>query len=223
MSEDTTTHSRTRRIALLLLGVAIVGVIGARLLRTYGAAGPELPVLGGVPDFSFVDQSGQAYGSADLAGKVWVASFIYTSCPGPCPRLVAKVKTLQRRFSGNPDFALVSFSVDPQTDTVETLGRYADTHAIDPAVWKLLTGPTDAVLHTIRSGFFMAVARTEEVLDKLDSKAAKAAVDPDQGPISHSVRLVLVDRDGKIRGFFDSNDESDLSRLGTGVETLLHG
>jgi protein SCO1/2 len=180
-----------------------------------------LPVLGSVPEFSLLDQTGKQFGSKNLEGTIWVASFIYTSCPGPCPRLVTRVKGLQRRFGGEPGFRLVSFSVDPQTDTVEKLADYAATHAIDSGTWKLLTGPPDSVLAIIREGFFLAVARTSEVLAQLGSEDATASVDPDQGPISHSVRLALVDGSARIRGYYDSNDEKDFAALGSAVASLI--
>ena len=86
---------------------------------------PEpLPDLGSTPDFSLIDQTGGVFERA-LRGHVWVADFIYTQCPGPCPLMSERMRRIQTRTSGRPSIRLVSFSVDPSRDTPIALAAYA--------------------------------------------------------------------------------------------------
>jgi len=170
------------------------------------------PVIAAVPSFHLVDQTGNAYGSDDLRGKVWIASFIYSTCPGPCPRVVERMGHVRDQIGDEIDLRLVSFSVDPQTDTPEVLAEYGKQHDIDPQRWHLLTGPVDDVVTLIRKGFMLALQRSDA------PEAAKLATD---GPVIHSTRLVLVDRSGRIRGYYETNDPDDMTRLVADARTLL--
>ena len=78
---------------------------------------PALEVFGQIPQFELVAQNGQPFHSQVLAGKVWVADFIYTTCPGPCPRMTSQMREVQDAVSKLPDVRLVSFTVDPAQDT----------------------------------------------------------------------------------------------------------
>jgi protein SCO1/2 len=199
---------------LLLVAIALAGLIvsvsvALRMLRTGSAR--VLPVIAAVPEFRFQDQSGSTVGNPDLAGRVWIASFLYTTCPGPCPRLVERLAQVRRDFAGDPRVLLVSFSVDPEADSPEALGAYARTRGIDAAGWKLLTGPSEAIYAFIRSGFLLAVDRSDG--------SGQAIVE--QGPVTHSTRLALVDVRGRIRGYYDSDDAQALEELRADVRTLL--
>jgi cytochrome oxidase Cu insertion factor (SCO1/SenC/PrrC family) len=109
----------------LVLGAILIVTLAIRLVGV-GLSRPELPVMTRVPSFALTDQTGGAFTSRDIAGKVWVASFIYTTCPGPCPRVVQRVAEVQRRLGDEPDVRFVSFSVDPAADTPAVLAAYGD-------------------------------------------------------------------------------------------------
>ena len=204
-------YRRIRFWPWLVLGMIAITLLGLRLIAGR-VEGPELPVLGQVPAFSLFDQRGETYQLDDLTGHVWIASFIYTTCPGPCPRVVQRMAEVARRLGPEPDLRLVSFSVDPQSDTPEVLAVYGKTHAIDAERWKLLTGPAAEVLSLVQKGFMSAVARSDE------SDAERLAA---EGPIVHSIRLTLVDRSSRLRGFYDSSDPADVERLIGDTRKLL--
>jgi protein SCO1/2 len=202
--------SRARVWGLLAFGAVVIAALAIRLI---GAAGrPELPVVSTIPEFSLIDQLGRPYGSADLAGKVWIASFVYTTCPGPCPRVVQQMAEVQRRIGPEPEVAFVSISVDPEADTPPVLAAYTESRAIDAQKWRFLTGPLDQVLAVVRGGFLLALVRTDE---------ADAETIASEGPIVHSVRLVLVDRARRVRGYYESTEPDSMDRLVEDARRLL--
>ena len=152
------------------------------------------PVLRQLPEWRLVDQNGESFGSGDLEGEVWVASFLFTRCATVCPRLTASVRQLQRRYreEGVEGVRLVSFSVDPEHDTPERLRDYAGSRALDLERWSLLTGAEQDVRSLVVDGFAMPMG------ERLD--LAGGLVD-----VAHAARLALVDRDGGIRGYYASD------------------
>src|SRR3954466_9019502 len=131
----------------LLFGVPIYRSMTRRL-------GSSPAVLGGLPAFTLTDQRGQPYGSRELAGKVWVADFIFTSCQAVCPLLSERMAEVGRRARRlGPDFHLVSISVDPERDTPERLAAYAARYGANPISWSFLTGPEQAIQTTVVEGF----------------------------------------------------------------------
>src|SRR5579862_5378205 len=132
---------------MLLVGWPIVR---ARWSRTVP---PKLPVLGQLGGFAFVDQQGHPFGSDQLRGKVWVANFIFTRCPGVCGQLtdlMGKVQHRARNLGGS--FHLVSYIVDPENDTPEALLAYARKHRVSPRMWSFLTGDLKEIEKTVIGG-----------------------------------------------------------------------
>jgi len=187
------------RLILLLLAAALLGVLAARAMIALRPA-EELPVLGEVPSFVLTDQNGAAFSDADLAGIPWIATFVYSTCPGPCPRVIEKIQAADRRLSHDPRIRLVSVTVDPAADTPEVLAVYGHNRSIDPARWKLLTGDPDAVFALVRGGFKLGVERDE-------------SAGPDVGPVIHSLMAVLVDGKRRVRGYYDTDDADAMDRL----------
>ncbi len=161
----------------------------------------SLPVWGELPSFALSDQNAQMFGSADLAGVVWVADFVFTSCPGRCPLLTREMSRIQNeiRTQGWDDVRLVSISVDPETDTPRALADYAKKHGADPGLWRFLTGPREQVWNLSVDGFKLPVA-----------EAAEHGID---GPILHSNKFVLADRIGQIRGYYDAMEPEQWTKL----------
>lgn len=162
------------------------------LLLTACARRPPLPILGQVPDFQLTSQSGRPFDSRSLVGRVWVADFIYTTCPGPCPMMSSQMNRVQARAAGTAGVEMVSFTVDPAHDTPEVLAAYARHFKADPARWHFLTG-------------------SRPVLNDLGFNAFHLnAVD---GSLEHSTRFVLVDRRRRIRGYYLTSEDDFLARL----------
>jgi protein SCO1/2 len=195
---------------VIALGIAILGVGLARSLVIDSSA-PDLPVLATLPAFELTDQNGSPFGSQDLADHVWVATFIYSTCPGPCPRVVQKVRELDDQLTNDPRLKIVSFTVDPEVDTPEVLAEYAGSHGIQTERWKLLTGPSEEVFKLVRKGFLLGVSRS-------DTGDAPPSAD---GPVVHSVRLVLIDTAMNVRGYYDTTDPAAMARASTDIERLL--
>jgi protein SCO1 len=162
--------------------------------------GPEpLPVYNTVGPFQMTSQNGEAFDSRSLRGKVWLASFFFTSCTGPCPRLNRAVFDLQEATYQYPDLRLISISIDPERDTPEALAAYAKRYKADAARWTFLTGPMATVDHL--SG---EVFRTGRIGNSQ----------------THSTRVMLIDRRGRVRGFFETGEESDIGKLRDGIEKV---
>ena len=158
--------------------------------------------------FHLTERSGRTISDADLAGRVWIASFIFTHCPLSCPRITSVMKSMQARLAGT-EVQLVSISVDPDRDTPKALDEYARKFAADPDRWWFLTGPTDDLVQLIRERFKLGLSVTTE--SEQDGRGAA---------ISHSDRLVLVDHGNRIVAYFDSADPSRIASLLARAERL---
>ncbi len=160
-----------------------------------------VPVLSELPPFTLTDASGEPFGTSALRGKVWVADFIFTRCDSLCAAMTAVMRNLLSEVSLDPvpvDLRLVSFSVDPDYDTPEVLAKYAADHGAVDSRWLFLTGSRAEIGDLSRRGF--------------ELPAGGAAGDA-AAPIAHSERLVLVDRAGRIRGYYGSGDAEERAGL----------
>lgn len=156
------------------------------------------------PEFQFIGQDGRPVSSADLKGKVWVADFIFTRCPGPCPLMTSRMAELNQALGSEAaDVKLVTFTVDPEYDTPEVLRKYGEKAGAAPEQWKFLTGDKDEVERVVMKGFLQALAKDQAGL-----------------PI-HSTRFVLVDRDGWIRSFRDGTDPEVVQKLLMDIGAVL--
>lgn len=204
-------------LTLLLAGLAFGGafVVSTWALRARGVFAPPAeeapPVLAALPDFRFAERGGREIGLADLRGKVWVADFFFTSCPGPCPILTAKMKALQDALADEPDARLVSFTIDPGRDTSEKLREYADRHGADPERWLFLRSEDEeTMLRFSAEGFKLAAGKV------IAGEEGTGADDP-----FHSQRFSLVDREGRVRGSYDTLREGYREDLLRDLRALL--
>lgn len=193
--------------------LGLVVVAGAWSLLAGGAIPPTVlegtDDFGPVPHFDLLDRTGAAVTLDDLAGDWWVADFIFTRCTGVCPLLTTRMAALTRRIG--PDVRLVSFSVDPDHDTPDVLARYAarvGQPAADAHRWLFLTGPRPEMYRLIGEGFRLNVA----------AAAPGAAAEGEL--ITHSDRFVLVDPEGRIRGYYHGTDEASVDRMVRDLESL---
>ncbi len=207
MSTSVSIVVRRTLIAVLALGLLVF------IARDKLADVPELPVINAVPAFEFTDQAGADYGSTNLEGKVWLASLLYTTCPGPCPRIVGQLARLMNGWKKHDQLRFVSFTVDPSRDSPGVLSDYAAAHDIDTARWALLTADESGLFPFIRQAFLVEAAT--EITDLDDDEVDLL------GPIAHSLHVFLVDGDSRLRGIYDTTDETAMRRLKADVPLLL--
>jgi cytochrome oxidase Cu insertion factor (SCO1/SenC/PrrC family) len=188
---------------------AAVAILALQSLSGSGAqvaqAAP-LAVIGGVPDFSFTERDGRPIGRRDLLGKVWLANFFFARCAGPCPELSLRMRSIQKSLlERGTDATLVSFTLDPNNDTLAALGKYAKKYDADPNRWWFLTGPDEDVVHRfVKEGLSQAVHRSAG-----------------SGEIIHSTYFMLVDQQGQIRGVYEGLDPSSKPNILTDIDRLL--
>jgi len=164
--------------------------------------------LGPVADFSLTERNGQTVRLADLRGKVWVASFLFTRCCTGCPRISADLLELQKNLPQGA--VIVSFTVDPDFDTPAVVKAYADTLGADPKRWLFLTGKQSEIYRLIKDSFHLGVEQNRGEARKPGNE------------VTHSNRLIVVDGQGHIRGWdFDGTNPEDLPRLRQRIEELL--
>lgn len=177
---------------------------------TYPGNQPTDPVTGKldprpVPDWNYVDQLNRPFGNKDLLGKVYVAEFFFTSCPTICPKVKGQMLRLEEEFADEPDFSLVSFTVDPKRDTPERMKEYAEKLGIkDMDRWRFIYG--DKFEISDLDQYYLSIA--EE-----DASAP--------GGFNHSGYIVLVDRQGYVRSYASGLDESEVDFLMKDIELLL--
>ncbi len=158
-----------------------------------------------IPPFTFTDQDNHPFNSKSLAGKVHVADFFFTSCPGICPVMTSQMQRLQEMTTDFPAFKMVSFTVDPTRDTPEKLKEYAISHHADLKRWVFLTAPEDSIYKVGIKGYYLGMQ--------------KDSIEP--GGYMHSGRFVLVDKNGLIRGYYDGTNGHDVDRLKDDLAMLL--
>jgi cytochrome oxidase Cu insertion factor (SCO1/SenC/PrrC family)/uncharacterized membrane protein YozB (DUF420 family) len=152
--------------------------------------------FGPVPPFRLTERSGRKVTKNDLLGHVWVASFVFTRCTGPCPQVTATMQRLQEEMAAVPDVRLVTFTVDPTYDDAVKLSEYADHFGADKERWLFLTGPHRAIYDLMEKGL------------RLPRPVPTAG---QSGPqVDHSTRLVVVDAQGHVRGYFDGMREAEM-------------
>lgn len=209
MEAEATNTTKTGRkldkgtLVWVALGVVIIVIAGINLWSVFDTKPEALTETGAVsvPDFSLTNQQGEPLGLSDMAGKIWVADFIFTNCPTICPAMTQEMARLQSEFVADPVY-FVSFSVDPERDTPRVLSRYAAAYGADDRRWHFLTGDKTKIYQLAEQGFSLAAGhKGSEIL--------------------HSPRFVLVKADGNIHDFYDSRSGPAMLRLRRDVKTLL--
>lgn len=207
-----TEQKKSNKILWSILAVALIA-IGLFALQDWmrhqenNQAKRELPNYGTVPAFSLVTQDNKPMSLADLKGKIWLVDMIFTTCPGTCPLLTARMASIQAAIEKTPpDVQLVSISVDPNNDTPPVLTEYAKHYRADPTRWTFLTGKVSTIYSIAKNGFHLAIDSARE-----DAKQ----------PIVHSERFVLVDRNGNIRGYYDGTEPETQGKVLADIGELM--
>ncbi len=194
---------KVNKTALIGIPVLLIALaVGASLvIKTATHARSQIPVIQPVPDFTLSDQYGRPFGLQDLKGQTNVVAFIFTNCQGPCPIMTDYMSQLYQQFGPSKKVRFVSISVDPERDTEEALQAYAKRFQIpSSANWYFLRGPIDSIATLSEKGFLLPA-------EKL--------------PMGHSTRLVLVDENGNIRGYYNGTEETSITALKTDLKELV--
>ena len=148
-----------------------------------------------IADFSLTNQNGQMVTQKNYEGKIYVADFFFTTCPGICIEMTRNMLKIQKETLNNPNIMLLSYSVTPKIDSVAQLKKYALEKGINDSKWNLVTGDKEQIYGLARESYF-AVKEGEGI----------------KGMI-HTENFILIDPDRRIRGFYDGTDDDEISRL----------
>jgi protein SCO1/2 len=160
----------------------------------------SLPEIKKAPAFEFTNYDGTVVTNNDLSGDIYIVEFFFTSCGGPCPIMNSTANVLQSEFMDIPNFRIVSFTVDPETDDLARLTKYADRYNAKPDRWYFLRNSKEIVAQLSSKGFMMGDASQ---------------------PAMHSTRFALVDTKGMIRGYFDGTDKEKVDELREAIRYLV--
>jgi len=160
-----------------------------------------------IPDFELISQTGDVVRSSDFSNKIYVANFFFTSCPNPefCPKLASNMNKLQRKFINVPPVKLISFTVDPERDSVPVIAKYADGYFARPDKWFFLTGDREMIYHIAQKGYLVSTIYGGD------------------DPVSfiHTDKMVLIDKEKRIRGYYNGRDDEDINNLIIDAKILL--
>jgi len=195
--------SNLRILVIITLAVVAGGLAWSHFVKTmfHRHTPPAVEYLPAapVPDFALTESRGQPLTRADLLGKVWVANLMFTSCGEACPKLSATMSQLDRALGPRSDVRLVSITITPEFDQPAVLREYAERfHASEK--WLFLTGARETITKLANDGFWISAGSP--------------------GTVTHSEKLVLVDREGKVRGFFDGNRPESVPQLVEAIDGL---
>jgi len=173
----------------------IAGIIALSCLRLYSNASQALPEpLVNVPPWQLISNNNEPFGSQDLKGQVFVAYFFFTQCPSICPGLTMKMKELHEKLNGYYDkIKFIGLSVDPQNDTPQVLQAYMQKHQIPVKSFVYLSGTQEAMVDVVVNKMNLHVG---------DKKIAQQ--NPNLYDISHLAQFALFDKEGRLRGLFET-------------------
>lgn len=159
-----------------------------------------------IAPFELYNQEGKNITNADVAGKVYVADFFFTSCPTICPIMKTQMLRVYEKFKDKDEFRILSHTIDPRHDTVELLSDYAARLGVpDAGTWNFLTGDQEHIFEIGQTSYL-----TTAMEDKNEA-----------GGFLHSGAFVLVDQKGRIRGVYDGTKEDQVNKLMKDIPKLL--
>ncbi len=197
-------------IALLIFAFIATAVMGFRQIAQEAKSitqQADLPIYGEIPDFSLQRESGAPFTRFDIRDKIWVADFIFTRCAGPCPIMTQKMSELHSVLGGIDDLRFVTFTVDPEYDTADVLAKYAASYGANTNSWIFLTGNRTRIYDLCIKNFMLGL----EDQSKEDYEHM----------IIHSTKFVLVDRKGRIRGYYDGREPAEITKLVSDIQKLV--
>jgi protein SCO1/2 len=161
----------------------------------------KLLVIREAPDFKFTNYTGEVITKDSLLGNIYIVDFFFTSCPSICPVMTSQLTKVQEAYKMDNRVKIVSFSVDPETDTPEQLAAYAEKYGLKDFKWMMLRGDQDSIFQTAEQGFMTTATLVNGLID-------------------HSARVSLVDPNGNVRGMYMSTEDEEVEQLISDIEKL---
>ena len=173
---------------------------------------PELLRVGNghtIAEFSFQNQLGKITTDKDVSGKVFVVEYFFTTCGTICPKMNIQMQRVQKAYLGNENFKILSFTVNPEVDSIAQMKRYADNHGAKSNQWFFLTGDKNKLYEMARKSFFVLKPQEAQNLGGVESD------------FIHTNNFVLIDRKMRIRGYYDGTVPHAVDQLIDDVQLLL--
>jgi protein SCO1/2 len=199
-------------------GLLVVPVVIFYILNAGSQNFKSLPILGErippdgvsqmdtvyhtVTDFNGFDQKGKAFSQKDLNNSIYIANFFFASCKDVCPTMNRRLSKVYEKFKEFSEIEIVSFTVDPENDSFIVLDAYAGKFNADPAIWHFVKTTRDDLVK-IGQSFLLPVSKEDKTID-------------------HSQQFILVDKQKRIRGVYDSFSDADIKRLEEDIKVLLY-
>ena len=158
-----------------------------------------------IPDFAFINQKGDTVTQKNVAGKIYVTDFFFTSCPTICPVMKRQMIKVYDKIKDNPEVKILSHSIDPVHDTPAVLDKYAQDLGVQGTQWEFLTGSKEKI-YDIGQGSYLVTAKEDDTAE---------------GGYIHSGAFVLVDKDRRVRGMYDGTTDEGAKKLMNDIDVLL--
>jgi protein SCO1/2 len=191
----------------ILFFVVLLGGFYAAMIKFTDFEEVKLPVLNSVQPFSFVKQDSTVVTQKDLANRVYVAEYFFTTCMGICPKMNKNMQVVYEKFKNKPDFLILSHTVNPENDSVPVLKRYADSLGASPNNWWFLYGSKTDLYKSARESY---------LLD--DPKNSSKNIDEQ---FLHTQFFALVDKQGRVRGIYDGIKKDEVDQLMLDIEEII--
>jgi protein SCO1/2 len=186
----------------LYIGIVLsllLSFMGLFVINLANESRSQLTRFAEIPEFEFFERDGSPFGKNNMLGKVNIVNFFFTNCQGPCPFMNSKVAELYKKYATSDKVQFVSISVDPERDSLPVLREYANSYGVKDKRWVFLRGELNKIHDLSEKGFLLA----------------------GEFPNLHSIKLILVDATGYVRGYYSSYSEESLKVLTTHVKELI--
>lgn len=192
---------------ILFFAILVVGffVVASKFIP--GFATTKVPPVGYVQPFRFITQDGKFFTDKDVAGKIYVAEYFFTTCTGICPRLNNNMRMVYDRYKNENDFLILSHTCNPETDSASTLKRYADSLGVSTSRWVFLTGRKDSLYYQARLSYHID-----------DPKNNLTSIEDD---FLHTQFFALVNKKGEVKKIYDGLKQSEVEEMIADIGKLL--
>ena len=199
--------SKKAKFYIIFFTLMVVGFYVALTQVIPGFGKVKLPVISYVKPFSFINQDGHRVSNQDVAGKVYVAEYFFTTCKSICPVMNTNMRDIYEAYKNESDFVILSHTCDPETDSVAQLKKYSDSMKVNTARWWFVTGRKDSLYLTARNSYLLD--DSENNLQNIDDE------------FLHTQFFAVVDRQGQVRKIYDGLKKEELLQLKKDIADLL--
>ena len=196
-----------KSLQYLVFFAILIGGFYFAMIRLTDFEEVKLPVLSTVQPFKFTRQDSSQVTQKEIAGRVYVAEYFFTTCKGICPKMNKNMKEIYDRFKTDSSFMIISHTVNPDTDSLPVLQHYADSLGANPANWWFVTGSKEELYKSARESY---------LLD--DPKNSTKNIDEQ---FLHTQFFALVDRQGRVRGIYDGIKKEEVTEMVQDIEKLI--